>query len=157
MSDDAAVRRLLDIEEIKQLKARYCLLLDTQDWSELRRLFVDDARAKVSSGMHESADALVASFEARLTGNSHCHFAQMPIIEVDGDNARGLWGFSNRGALGHYQEEYRREDGVWKISFIQQTWIIPPSEELLRIRTGTFHEQADQWHAIAEGWKRPRV
>src|ERR1700750_1383518 len=113
---DPEVQRLLDIEAIKQLRARYCLFLDAQEWDELRALFVDDARAVISSGTHESADALIASMSERLTGEDHVHIAAMPIIEVDGDTARGLWSFNNRGALGHYQEEYRRVDGDWKIA-----------------------------------------
>src|ERR1700760_1630374 len=113
---DPEVQRLLDNEAVKQLRAR----------------FVDDARAVISSGTHESADALIASMSERLTGEDHVHIAAMPIIEVDGDTARGLWSFNNRGALGHYQEEYRRVDGDWKIAVIEQTWIHAPSEELRR-------------------------
>jgi hypothetical protein len=153
---DPQVQLLLDIEAIKQLKARYCLLLDAQEWDELRRLFVDDARADVSSGSYTRADDFVDALRRGLTGNSHVHFAQMPIVEVDGDKGRGLWGFSNRGALGHYQEEYRREGGSWKIAAIEQTWIIPPSEELLRIRKGAFHETAERWQSIASRWARSR-
>ena len=155
MSSDG-LQRLLDLEAIRQLKARYCLLLDAQEWEELRRLFVDDTRANVSSGSYETADDFVGALRRGLTGDSHVHFAQMPIIEVDGDAARGLWGFSNRGALGHYQEEYRRDDGTWKIAAIEQTWIIPPSEELLRTRKGAFHETADRWRQLAGRWARPR-
>lgn len=149
---DPQVQRLLDIEAIKQLKARYCLFLDSQQWDDLRALFVDDARAVVSSGGHDSADSLVNSMRERLTGEDHVHFATMPIIEVDGDTARGLWGFSNRGALGHYQEEYRKVDGEWRIAAIEQTWIHAPSEELREGRKGAFHHVADQWHAIASRW-----
>jgi hypothetical protein len=151
---DPQVQRLLDIEAIKQLRARYCLFLDAQEWDELRALFADDARAVISTGTHESADALLASMRERLTGEDHVHFAVMPIIEVDGDTARGLWGFSNRGALGHYQEEYRRVDGVWKIAVIEQTWIHEPSEELRTSRRNAFHLVADQWRAIASRWSR---
>ena len=31
-----------DVEAIKQLKARYCRLLDTKDWAAWRDLFTDD-------------------------------------------------------------------------------------------------------------------
>ena len=39
MNDDTA---LIDIESIKQLKARYCRYLDTKDWDRWRDLFTDD-------------------------------------------------------------------------------------------------------------------
>jgi hypothetical protein len=37
--DDTATLR--EIEAIKQLKARYCRLLDTKDWQGWRSLFAD--------------------------------------------------------------------------------------------------------------------
>ncbi len=41
--DDAAL--LLEIESIKQLKARYCRHLDTKDWDSWRTLFTDGFRS----------------------------------------------------------------------------------------------------------------
>lgn len=38
--DDAAT--LVEIESIKQLKARYCRLLDAKDWAAWREIFADD-------------------------------------------------------------------------------------------------------------------
>ena len=45
--DDSAT--LLEIEAIKQLKARYCRLLDTKDWQGWRDLFSDDFLSDTSS------------------------------------------------------------------------------------------------------------
>ena len=39
MNDDTA---LMEIESIKQLKARYCRYLDTKDWDSWRDVFTDD-------------------------------------------------------------------------------------------------------------------
>jgi hypothetical protein len=148
--------QLLDIESIKQLKARYCLLLDAQDFDALRELFTDDACFDVGSGSYPDPDAFVDNLRARLTGELHVHVAQMPIIELTGtDTARGLWSFSNRGALGHYQEEYRRVGPHWRISALTMTWIMPPSEELLRTRKGAFGPVAERWGALAAAWRRP--
>ncbi len=36
------VEKLWDIEQIKQLKARYFRLMDTKDWAAWRELFTDD-------------------------------------------------------------------------------------------------------------------
>jgi hypothetical protein len=33
---------LVDVEAIKQLKARYCRYLDTKDWNQWRTVFADD-------------------------------------------------------------------------------------------------------------------
>jgi hypothetical protein len=146
-------QRLADLEAIKQLKARYCLLLDAQEWDALRALFTGDARFSVGSGDYGDPDAFVGNLRAALTGESHVHVAQMPIIELTGpDSARGLWTFSNRGALGHYQDEYVRRDGGWRISAMTMTWIHPPSEELLRERKGQFAPVAERWKQIARAW-----
>lgn len=37
-----AATTLLEIEAIKQLKARYCRFLDTKQWDDWRALFTDD-------------------------------------------------------------------------------------------------------------------
>jgi 3-phenylpropionate/cinnamic acid dioxygenase small subunit len=39
MNDETA---LVEIESIKQLKARYCRYLDNNDWDRWRDLFTDD-------------------------------------------------------------------------------------------------------------------
>ena len=61
---------------------------------------------------------------------THVHHGHMPEIEVLGDNsARGTWamddivelpGLSLRG-WGHYHEQYRKEDGQWRICRIRLT------------------------------------
>ncbi|SRR6266851_2039211 len=147
------VQRLLDIEEIKQLKARYCLLLDTHDWDQFRTLFTDDLNAEVGSGNYSTADAFVQRLRGALSDESHAHFAYMPIIEITGEGAaRGLWAFSNRSALGHYEERYRKQGGSWRIAAIKMTWIIPPSEDLMRERKGAFPEVAEHWQSVAANW-----
>ena len=155
--DGDSARELADIEQIKQLKARYCLLLDAQEWAQLERLFVPDARFEVASGTYSSAGAFVENLRASLAGESHVHVAQMPIIELTGpDSARALWTFSNRGALGHYEDEYVRTDAGWRISASTMIWIVPPSDELLRDRRGAFAPVAERWRSLAGTWGPPR-
>jgi hypothetical protein len=144
---------LVAIEQIKQLKARYCLLLDAQEWEALAGLFVPDARFTVGSGAYSSAQAFIENLRANLSGELHVHVAQMPIIQLTGpDSARGLWSFSNRGALGHYDDEYVRLGERWLVAAMTMTWIIPPSEELLRTRRGQFAAVAERWRALAASW-----
>jgi hypothetical protein len=142
-----------DIEAIKQLKARYCLLLDAQEWDDLRELFTDDCRFSVGSGDYDDPDAFVENLRAQLAGESHVHVATMPIVELTGpDAARGLWAFNNRGASGHYQDRYARTPQGWRIAAMTMTWIHPPSEELLRTRKGQFAERAERWQQLAADW-----
>ena len=135
MSDPDAhlLRRLLDIEEIKRLKARYFRTLDQKDWDGFGRVFARDAVLEVpEAGLVERGrDAIVASVSGALTGTRTVHHGHMPEIELAGvDRARGTWAMSDyvewprseagdrfglRG-YGHYLEEYVREDGEWRIA-----------------------------------------
>src|SRR5450759_257723 len=114
MSDPTdPLQHLLDIEEIKQLKARYFRLMDTKDWAGFTALFTDDAVLDAAGTVH------------------HGH---MPEITITGpDSATGIWAmfdyltFPGDGppkglqGYGHYHEEYRRVDGSWRIQHVVLT------------------------------------
>jgi uncharacterized protein (TIGR02246 family) len=129
------VQQLYDREAIKELKARYCRLVDDKDWDEFRQLFTHDATFILKG--HEpilGADAWVA-FVRRVTegtGARTVHHVQMPEIAISGDTeARGKWVLTDylewpadpvtgqrRGVRGYgrYEETYRKLDGEWKIA-----------------------------------------
>ncbi len=129
---DAA--RLADLEEIKQLKARYFRLMDTKDWEAYADVFTEDC--SMANGPAEEApvqgrDAIVAYVSAALAQLHTCHHGHMPEIEFTGDaTARGIWamydqlrgpGFEVDG-WGHYHETYRRgADGRWRIESTRLT------------------------------------
>ncbi|MGB3413449.1 MAG: nuclear transport factor 2 family protein [Microbacteriaceae bacterium] len=131
-----------DIEEIKGLKAKYFRYIDTKQWTALRSLFSDDARYEGLWATAEGPDAFVANIQRNLSAETFsAHYGFMPeIVALDRDTARGIWAMQDyllwpvdskkylgvsvpgqRGVrgYGHYEEEYRRENGVWKISFLR--------------------------------------
>ena len=136
------VQRLLDIESIKQLKSRYCRFIDTKQWERLRDLFTADARfeglgsAPTGAGVEEFVGGISTRL-ARAVAVHHCHTPD--IAFVDADTARGVWAMQDfvqwlepielreaPGAqgfvgFGHYEEEYRRIDGQWKIRLLRLT------------------------------------
>ena len=66
-----AATTLLEIEAIKQLKARYCRFLDTKDWQAWRNIFTDDFHSDTSpSGgkVIDGADEFVAFVRKNLKG-----------------------------------------------------------------------------------------
>jgi SnoaL-like domain len=101
--------RLADIEAIKQLKARYCLLLDAQEWDGLRELFTDECTFSVGTGDYDDPDAFVENLRENLTGESHVHVAAMPIVELTGPDSAPR---AERGAAGHAQGPVRRARGA---------------------------------------------
>lgn len=120
---------LRDIEALKQLKARYCRLLDAKDWATWRELFTDDfvSDTSASGGKRVTGgDAFVAYVRSTL-GASHqttVHQVHAPELEVTSDTtASGIWaledvvrlasGITMRG-YGHYHETYAKTDGRWR-------------------------------------------
>ena len=127
------LRRLLDIEEIKRLKARYFRTLDYKDWDGFARVFARDGVLEVPEAdiVARGREAIVAAVSAPLTDARTVHHGHMPEIEITGpDTARGTWAMFDYvewprpdsgervgiTGYGHYLEEYIREDGEWRIA-----------------------------------------
>ncbi len=130
-SSEARLRRLEDIEEIKQLKARYCAACDdAHNPDSLGPLFAPDAVWEATGvGRAEGRDAikaLLGGIGRAGTIRNSAHHAINPIIDVDGDLASGHWrlimlytGYRRDGSLqyrriiGWYREQYVRIDDHW--------------------------------------------
>jgi hypothetical protein len=128
--------QLWEIEQIKQLKARYFRYLDTKQWPKYRAIFTDDARIWVRSNADSDAPRSLDDFIDWMQ-TSHdadravsVHQGHMPEIEIlDETSARGIWALFDwvarpRGrafqGFGHYYEEYRKgPDGQWRISLMR--------------------------------------
>jgi hypothetical protein len=121
-------RTLLEIEAIKQLKARYCRLLDTKDWQGWRAVFADDFRSDTSSAggtVIVGADEFVAFVRKNLENQPTVHQVHAPEIELTSETtARGVWALNdvvrlapalNLDGYGHYHETYEKTDGQWRI------------------------------------------
>jgi hypothetical protein len=135
---------LIEIESIKQLKARYCRLLDGKDWAAWRQLFSDDFvsdTAPAGGKLIRGADEFVAFTRDNLDGPSHptAHQVHSPEIELlSATTARGIWaledvvrlapGMNLRG-YGHYHETYEKIDGQWRLT----------SSTLTRLREDIFN------------------
>jgi len=146
--------RLLAIEEIKKLKARYFRYMDTRDWAGMRDVFTADAVmdmreemvSLVAAGMNVTGDGLlvgrdviVPTMSAAVEATKTAHHGHMPEIDLLSENeATGIWPMEDvilfpPGSLrqrsqgyGHYHETYVREaDGRWRIARLKLTRLIP--------------------------------
>lgn len=129
-AQDAVAATLLEIESIKQLKARYCRHLDTKDWGAWRTVFTDDFvsdTAEAGGKVIEGADEFVA-FTRKALGRpaqATAHQVHAPEITLtSATTARGVWALQDVvrfGAgvtlvgYGHYHETYENVAGQWFI------------------------------------------
>ena len=130
----ARVRRLEDIETLKQMKHRYAELCDEDyDADGLAALFTEDAVWDGGRlGRFEGREAIRQFFaEADKIVPFAIHHVTNPIIEIDGDRATGRWylwqpcvfaeGDQALWMAARYSDRYRREDGVWRFEHVQIT------------------------------------
>lgn len=121
---EKTVQRLADIEDIKQLKARYAAACD-EDYNpdKLAPLFTEDAIWDGSIlGYAEGRKAIHTFFSGSKDLVSFAiHQISNPLIEIDGDTATGQWYLWQpmvfQGAAlwlsATYADEYVRQDGQW--------------------------------------------
>jgi uncharacterized protein (TIGR02246 family) len=136
----AELRALRDLEEIKALKARYCRMVDTQDWDGwLDTVLTDDVVLTLEGRAVEGHDGVRTMIERVLVGATTVHHVHAPEITFTGpDTATGTWAMDDLVHLvrpkerrfhghGHYHETYVRTAAGWRIA----------ASELTRLRVDT--------------------
>ena len=127
---ETRLRRLEDLEEIRQLLLEYARRLDAADFLGYAELFTADGVLNAQLGRAEGREAIVALLQERLGTNPDrprkpaFHLVGNPDIRVDGDTATStvLWAYVTHDSegfpmilqLGHYRDTLARDDGAWK-------------------------------------------
>lgn len=121
------IKALEDVEAIKKMKAAYAYAIDERRWDDVLDCFTENALVDFGSfGIYRSKGDLAKFFNDWLAKERQMtrHLFHNPIIEVQGNTARGQWYFNipavERGVAmwtgGKYDDEYVREAGQWKHS-----------------------------------------
>lgn len=87
----ARIQRLEDIQEITQLRARYCQALDDGHWEALADTFTADGAfigLSTARGREEMLDFFPTLNASTVT--SWWHFSSNETVEIDGDTAHGV-------------------------------------------------------------------
>jgi hypothetical protein len=124
-----------DANDIKRLQRAYGYYLDSGRWDEVAALFADDATLEIGlDGVYRGRDRIGAYFSALGKGRAGLaqgqlneHMQLMPVVTVapDGMTAQGRWrdiimegqyGEFAAWGEGPFENEYVKQDGVWKIS-----------------------------------------
>jgi SnoaL-like domain len=129
---------LVEIERIKQLKARYFRLFDTKKWSEWADVLTEDCQVRFGEderdpwivGRHRIAKVMERAIGDGVT----VHHGHTPEIELTSDTtATGIWAMVDyvettgesplrHKGYGHYHESYERgADNQWRIARLQLT------------------------------------
>jgi len=130
MSMETAIRQLLDIEAIKQLKARYCYCVDASDWDALEQLWTEDALCDFGFfGRYEGRAQIMGTLFRQLSANAatfNAHMVHNPLIDIASDAAKASWYLTAQTiiqphnqavwVMGIYHDEYRRVNDAWQIS-----------------------------------------
>ncbi|HTV78181.1 MAG TPA: nuclear transport factor 2 family protein [Steroidobacteraceae bacterium] len=138
--------QLADIEAVKRLQRAYGYYLDRSDWDNIVDLLTDDATleygpAGVFVGKAHARELLYAiGYGKRGLQPQQLreHVQMQPVITIapDGQSAKGRWRAIvllgqyhqyARWQTGPYENEYRKDHGVWKISRIHwvETFTVP--------------------------------
>jgi hypothetical protein len=121
---------LVEIEAIKRLKYKYLRCLDQKLWDELAECFVEKATSAYGGGKYSyrGRDAILEFLRDAMGADTFhsSHQVHQPEIDLTSETtARGIWALEDvvidlkwditiRGSA-FYEDEYVKEDGVWKI------------------------------------------
>lgn len=126
---DARITHLEDMNQIERLQRTYGYFVDKSQWTLLSELFTDDATLEIGGKGLFLGKPRVLEYMQTAFGQdgakegvlaNHMQFQSIPDISADGTRgwirsrayvmSGGGWG------LPLYENEYRKENGVWKIS-----------------------------------------
>lgn len=154
--NEQQLQYLLDLEAIKQLKARYCQLADSgKKPDEFTELFIEDAVLdEGEDGVfvgRENIRAMYKNVAPLFKLNQHLVFN--PLIAIDNNSAAGEWrllqlcttghpdGDKAFWACGYYKERYIKIESAWLFAHVEarvhfccpyeEGWAKTPFGELL--------------------------
>ncbi|CAN5500433.1 nuclear transport factor 2 family protein [soil metagenome] len=121
-----------DLEEIRQLKARYFRLMDTKDWDGLAGVFTQDVEIDVTregGRVFRDVQDYMPFLRANIGDAITVHHGHMPEIELTSPTtASGIWALEDRiwwpegspfsylHGFGHYHETYAKSEDGWRIA-----------------------------------------
>lgn len=126
------VQRLEDEKAIEKLQRSYGFFIDKGLWKEAADLFAEDGTIEVGGeGVYVGKQRIFEYLKRRdpdglSHGDLYNYLQLQPVVTVapDGTSAKGRWHFlaeigthqkSAHWGVGTYENEYVKEDGVWKI------------------------------------------
>lgn len=125
LSQPQQLSMLIAKDEIRELTHRYCHAVVDGDADAIVALFCPDGEFRSHTLNPKGQEALLAFYSAGVGERTHKPFVQNHVITLqDEDHALGRCSVEIRvwqegqayTQAGHYQDEYRRVDGVWRFA-----------------------------------------
>ena len=112
---------MTDFEEIYNIMSRYCRAIDDRLVDDLAAILTDDFSFVVPPNVFQGKSTMLDRIRnsPRAPGR---HLTANPAIVVNGDaaHAESDWvqfdGTLTLRNMGRYSDDYRREDGVWRLA-----------------------------------------
>jgi len=139
----AAVERLVAIEAVKLLRARYCRFIDMKLWGDLRPLLHEEISLDLSSSNGKppivGRDAFIDYVGGRFVDEPSLHLNFLPEIEIlSPDSATAIWaqehflyplwvkGEKHSHGYGWSEDRYEKVDGDWQVRSVRllKPWIL---------------------------------
>ena len=124
-SPDEIVRKLADLEDIRDLARRYAHYVWQKDVPGAIDLFADDAVMDMGDRPPiEGRAALLEIYQATFDASTFKPFVHNHVIEIEGDQATGICYLDLRAmddeipmtGYGYYDDRYVRIEGRWKFA-----------------------------------------
>ncbi len=125
------IEKLIEIEAIRQLKARRLRAIDAKEWDVYTRLHcedhVSDTYGGAVMGSAKENTQKLADFVDGMVTVHHIHSYEIELQSAT--EATGIWCMEDRlwwtqggeeyglHGFGYYHERYRKENGVWKFCY----------------------------------------
>jgi uncharacterized protein (TIGR02246 family) len=151
------VERLVAIEEIRALIARYAIYFDDKDWDAFSRLWTEDAAFVANGQAFEGREVMLEFLTTCLPDDySGKHMNSPSLIEVaaDGETATArtdvIWvaqNFENQ-IVARYRDTLAREGGRWLFRRREEEVLSfrsgppPMSDAALRVSSTTMRQEA---------------
>jgi hypothetical protein len=118
------IRAIEDRDAIRELTNRYCQLAVAGKAEEIVALFTRDGIMQSGDIQERGHPRLLELYRASFKDLRPIPFVQNHVVTLDGDRATGYCSLELRTvengeaftAAGHYDDDFAREDGVWKFA-----------------------------------------
>ena len=153
------ITKLVEVEKIKRLKAKYMRCLDTKDWEGLESCFTPNATSSYGDGAYsfEGTDAIMKFLRDSMSSHRFIskHQVHTPEIDIHSETeAEGSWyledmvaqleqGWTLEGT-GIYRDDYEKQGGEWKLRHTGYARIFEKSRALSQEEVASFKTRFEE-------------